>query len=201
MELAMRGGWPRPIRFACAGAARCTATPSRARRRATTLGIAAVLAWLAQPLSWAATAGVSVEFVAPERYADIGRLQAERQRTLEGLRAVFESLGAAHLPSGQSLRIEVLNVDLAGELLPSTRTPGTDIRTRRSSSPARIAFRWTLSEDGRVVAAGEERLSGTDTAYQSERDPQASLGFERGLLEQWFDDRFGRPRGATASRP
>lgn len=149
----------------------------------------------------AATPGVTVEFVDPDRFADIGRLRSDRERTLSELRAAFEALAAARLRPGQSLQVQVLNVDLAGFLQPMTRPPGTDVRVRRvGSDPAQIAFRWTLSQDGRSVASGDERLVDVDTATWTERDADSALALERRMLERWFDERIGRPAGAPAGR-
>lgn len=150
----------------------------------------------------AAPPTVSVAFVEPDRYADIGRTAADRDRALAALRSAFESLAAARLSTDQTLRIEVLNVDLAGFLVPSTRSPGLDIRVRRGSGdPALIGFRWTLGAGGSVVASGEERLVDIDTSFQTEHDPAQSLGLERRMIERWLDERIGRPADAAGSRP
>ena len=164
------------------------------------LGLVATLA--GAPQVRAASAALSVAFVEPDRFADIGRLRSDREQALDGLRAAFESLAAARLPTGQSLRIEVLNVDLAGFVVPSTRSPGIDVRMRRGGNdPALIEFRWVLSDGVRVVASGQERLVDVDTSFQTDRDPDSALGLERAMIARWFDERIGRPADAAQARP
>jgi hypothetical protein len=141
--------------------------------------------------------GLQLEFRDPDRYADIGRQPSDRERALVQVRAVFESLARPRLRAGQVLEIEVLNVDLAGHVQPSQRSPGSDIRVRRvDSDQALIAFRWTLRTDGRVVDAGEERIVDDDAPGWARHGSEVPLDIERRMLERWFDQRIGKPAGA-----
>src|SRR5687767_4143961 len=80
-------------------------------------------------LSTAHAAGtVEVVFVNPDEFSDAGRGSVEIGRTTQVLADHLKQLGA-QLPDGQKLRVEVLDVDLAGELKP-TRSRG-DLRVLR----------------------------------------------------------------------
>ncbi len=79
------------------------------------LGAAALLAALAAPLP--ACAQVTVRFVAPERYTDAENRFGSGpplRVTLAEMRRLFENLGGRVLAPGQSLDIDVLDIDLAG---------------------------------------------------------------------------------------
>lgn len=143
---------------------------------------------------WAATAraAVDVVFVLPEHYLDAGlfdRLRrADRDITLDRLRRHLEALGARDLTPTQTLTIEVLDIDLAGEL----RWWGAgEVRVLRSINWPRIKLRYTLMRDDEVVLSGEELVS--DRAYlmrpslRRSRDP---LRYEKAMLDDWFRRRF-----------
>ena len=69
-------------------------------------------------LSQTAGAAVEVSFVHPERYTDAafghGYGDKAREPVLRHVREHLELLGARHLKPNQTLRIDVLDIDLAG---------------------------------------------------------------------------------------
>ena len=71
------------------------------------------LVFYAPPTNAAGQAEVS--FVEPQRFTDAQRNPLERERVLQSL-ATHVGKPATGLPDGQSLRIEILDVDLAGKL-------------------------------------------------------------------------------------
>ncbi|MCK6429687.1 MAG: DUF3016 domain-containing protein, partial [Burkholderiaceae bacterium] len=80
---------------------------------------------------------VEVVFVNPERYADASPSrylvdERERDAALAELREHLRSLGAKHLKDGDRLRIEVLDVDLAG-ILELSRSGQRDVRVMREA--------------------------------------------------------------------
>ena len=110
----------------------------------------------------------------------------ERERELKEFSDYFARLDKK-LPAGQSLRIEVLDIDLAGRLYP--RRSGDDIRILNGGADwPRIHLRYTLEQDGKLLRSGDEQLS--DMAYQdrlgrtSDSDP---LRYEKRMLDDWFD--------------
>lgn len=142
-------------------------------------------------LAWAAPP-VSVVFVDPGAYIDVrqfgaGRLGAD-QAVLRRLRTHFERLGERRLAPGQSLVLEVLQIDLAGYR-----------RTGRTADAARIAteadwpslrLHYVLSEGGVVVLDATETVA--DTNYLRHGGPYAndSLRYEKRMLDDWFQARI-----------
>lgn len=145
--------------------------------------LAAAVALLANSAAWAE---VSVTYVKPDDYTDMPFSQIERERTLKEFSAYFAKLDKK-LPPGQSLRIEVLDIDLAGRLYP--RRSGDDLRILKGGADwPRIHLRYTLEQDGQVLRSGDEQLS--DMAYQDrlgrnfDNEP---LRYEKRMLDDWFD--------------
>lgn len=152
---------------------------------------AAVLVALARPAHAAGTA--DVRFVEPERFSDAGRVAFERDQALQSLAAHLRQL-AQRLPEGQRLRVDVLDVDLAGE---QVLRRGTDVRVLRGGADMpHMHLRWTLEQGGSTLKSGEDRLS--DLGYLSTRITSAAsdgdLPHEKRMLTQWFRGRFEDPR-------
>lgn len=149
---------------------------------------------------FAAQAGtVEVSYDASTPFADAGRTQGEREDNLAALTAYLQGLGVRLPGAGQQLRVQLLDVDLAGTVRPVGRT-GQELRILRGGADwPRIKLRYTLLEDGREVRSGEEWLA--DLGYQTRQpgyggetgDP---LRHEKRLLADWFEARFGATAGA-----
>ena len=140
------------------------------------------LACLAAP----ALAGtVDVRFIEPAHFTDIGRGSVERERNIEILERHFKRLGKK-LPDAQSLQVEVLDVDLAGEVWPTRRFD--ELRILRGSADwPRMTLRWSLVADGKTLRSGEDRLA--DMAYLMNPprvgDSQA-LAYDLRMVDDWF---------------
>ena len=149
----------------------------------------AALIVMCTPAAWAA-GQVEVSFKPVDQLADVGRGPRDGERAVQALGAHFKSL-AARLPDGQTLTVEVTDVNLAGDLQQTRR--GDEVRVLKGSADwPTLDLRWTLTGDGRTLASGQERLAdmsylqsplrgGHDTAY----------GHEIRLIDRWFDNRFG----------
>ena len=134
-----------------------------------------------------ASAGVSVTFVHPETYIDMPFATQDREQVLKDLTEYFEKLSAS-LPAGQDLKIEVLDLDLAGRLIPNFR--GTqDIRVMRGGADwPHMHLRYTLSTGGQVLRSGDEQLSDMNylerlTSARYSGDP---LRYEKQMIDDWF---------------
>ena len=140
-----------------------------------------------------AAGSVQVNFDKPDTYADVGRTVWDQERNVQLLREHL--LGyAARLPAGQSLKVEVLDVDLAGEVRP-LRAEQIRVMNGRVDWP-RIQLRWSLNAGDRVLKSGDERLS--DMSYlHSIRgiDRGQPLVYENRMLDRWFSERVA---GAAA---
>jgi hypothetical protein len=166
------------------------------------LSVLAALAALSFAAAAPAAPVVEVVFVNPDRYADASPgsflvNERERDAMLELLRRHLQSLGAKHLAEGDRLRVEILDLDLAGEF-ESWRLRGHDVRILRDATPPRIHLRYTLARAG-VESAGEERLAGLNYLRQASRCRSGGpLCHERLLLDWWFASRIV---GEVAQQP
>lgn len=120
------------------------------------------------------------------QYADFGDTPLERERNARDLTQVFVDLGADLAP-GQTLSVEVLEVNLAGEL---EWVRGADrLRVMREIGWPLIELRYTLRQGAAVSSQGTARVS--DMAYLAHSRPgevQGALGFERRMLQRWLKD-------------
>jgi hypothetical protein len=138
-----------------------------------------------------AGAAVTVTYVQPDRFSDIPFVTWEREDTLRELTEHFTRLGNS-LPPGQDLRIEVLDVDLAGRAIPNARL-GRDLRVLNGRADwPRMTLRFSLEQNGQVLKSGEAQLS--DMNYQNhsvryfDSEP---LRYEKQMIDDWFEKTIG----------
>ncbi len=155
-------------------------TSSLGRAVAFMLAAGAVLAAQAQ-----AAGRADVRFIEPERFADIGWSHSERQSTLGELKRHFERL-AAGLPEGQTLAVEVTDVDLAGEPEPA-RGWGVRVLRGRTDIP-RLSLRFTLRSASGPLKSGNADLSDLDYFFGLPRGD--GLAYEKRMLDRWFVQTF-----------
>ncbi|MYM40993.1 DUF3016 domain-containing protein [Duganella qianjiadongensis] len=137
--------------------------------------------------SGAAAAQVSVSYVKPEDYADVPRNAIERERVLKDFSNYFDSWNA-RLPAGQSLKIEVLDIDLAGRMWPR-RNGGEDIRVLNDGADwPRMRLHYTLEQNGQTLRSGDEQLSNMSYMQRINRYWETdTLRYEKQMLDEWFD--------------
>ena len=135
-----------------------------------------------------ASADVSVHFADPGQYNSSDFGSATPEATLSELAGHLQKLGARLLKPNQSLRIDILRVDLAGMIEPF----GTQqIRVMRDSTPPRIRLRYVLTQGGRVLQRDEETLSDINYLMNSARASSSGrLFYEKEMLTDWFRRRF-----------
>lgn len=116
---------------------------------------------------------------------DAGRDAREAERNVEILSKHLASL-AGRLPDGQALKVELTDVDLAGQMHPTRRWGEVRVATGRADWPS-LTLRWSLSAGGRTLAQGEDRVA--DMAYLQHplrgRADQP-LAYELRLIDRWF---------------
>lgn len=159
-------------------------------------GIAPALLLTAALAATPAAAAVDVSFSQPETFTDahLGRSYgtAPVERTIQGIERHLHRLGERWLRPGQSLRVEITDIDLAGRFEP-WRALSPDLRAMRDVTWPRINLRYALEENGTVVATDEEEVVDLDYLLQPEaqrsRDP---LRYEKAMLDDWFVARFGK---------
>jgi len=157
--------------------------------------LGAVLLAASLPLR-AATLPVEVSFVDPARYTDAGNDPADARANEEALARSLRDLGSRYLTSHQSLKIDVLDIDLAG----TVRHAAGQISPIRilggGADWPRIKLRYALREDGSVVSQGEEVVADLDYLHAGRVVGNAApLAYEKRMLENWFRKRFGASKG------
>jgi len=143
-----------------------------------------------------AAASLSVVFVNPEGFTDAiyshpYGSQQERAEVLRDIERHLRQLADRELPAGDSLRIEVLNIDLAGWFEP-WRNPGyADVRVLREVTWPRIKLRYPLTRGDQLLASAEEHVSDLNYLMTVNRySVNDRLRYEKAMLDDWFDRRF-----------
>lgn len=141
----------------------------------------------------AARAEVDVTFTAPEKYVDASLRReggpSAREVALRTIREQLVSLGGRYLAPSQTLKIEVLDIDLAGEI--EWWHGPYDIRYLRDYTWPKIKLRYTLEENGQTIRGAEETVS--DPSYQMSVIVTRSgevMPHEKAMLARWFRSRF-----------
>ena len=133
-----------------------------------------------------AAAAVTVAYDHPDKFTDLPFTPWDREQVLKDLAEHFQKLGKA-LPPGQDLKIEVLDVDLAGREQPSRRA-ANEIRILRGGADwPRIHLRYSLESGGKVIQRGDEQLS--DMMYMGRLNRYSdgdTLQYEKQMLDDWF---------------
>lgn len=132
---------------------------------------------------------VEVTFVNADRYSDASPHRylgpdRERDAVLAGLREHLQEIGRKWLVAGDTVKIEIVDVDLAGELRPRS-VGGREIRVLSGSAVPRIRLRYSVTRASGRQFAGEELLVGGWQWTPPCLAPQ-TLCHERLLLSEWF---------------
>jgi hypothetical protein len=128
---------------------------------------------------------VDVSFKPADQLSDVGR-GLDRERNVKALADHFKSL-AAQLPDGQRLSVEVVDVDMAGELRPMRR--GDELRVMKGGADwPKLELKWSLTAGGQPLKSGQERLA--DMAYLSHAlrgGDTSPVAYEARLIDRWFE--------------
>lgn len=133
----------------------------------------------------AASAGVTVNYVESDKFADLPFAPWERKEVLDDLAGFFAELGKS-LPPGQDLTVDITDIDLAGREYPSRGV--RDLRVLKGGADwPRMTLRYNLSANGQVLSSGEAQLA--DMNYMSRFNPTSDterLRYEKRMIEDWF---------------
>ena len=140
-------------------------------------------------LSCAAGAGtVEVSYVNPANYTDAGSSSIDERANVEELGRYLQKLGE-RLPAGYVLKVDLLDVDLAGSVR-ATR-PGSVRTVRGGADFPRVQLRYTLQAPGQAPRGGEEAISDINYTFGVASVRSEPLYYEKRMLERWFTQRFG----------
>jgi hypothetical protein len=132
-----------------------------------------------------------VSFTNPDGYTDMGRYPEDRSAPMKEIEAHLKQLGQRYLPSTQLLKIEVLDVDLAGHLRMSSRL-GREVRILRGNADwPSIKVNYVLEADGRVLLERQEDIADMGYLQHAPRHYSGqSLPYEKQMLDDWFRQHF-----------
>lgn len=140
-----------------------------------------------------AMAGTSeVTWTSPEKYRDIEPATESKKRFQDSVMKNLEEHIlelASKLPEGQALKVNVTDVDLAGDVNFSS---SRQVRVVKDIYFPRIKFDYKLeSASGEIISQGDVDLKDMNflrhgkLKYRSDR-----FGYEKKMLDDWFTDTF-----------
>ncbi len=145
---------------------------------------------VAQAMGPGALADVRVSFVDPEHFSDIRDNDGfKRTEVLREIEQHFISQLGKRLGE-RDLRIEVTDVDLAGEVRPVWRN-GQWLRVIRPIFSPAISLRYQVMEGGQLLRSGEAKLR--DMSFMDTYNSYSSgdpLRYERRMIDRWLDSEF-----------
>ena len=146
----------------------------------------AALAGLVLLSAGSAMAGATVTYAQPDRFTDVPFKTWERERVLKELSAHFDKL-AARLPPGQALKVEILDLDLAGTVRHDFRG-SEDLRVLNGGADwPHMHLRYTIEQDGKVIKSGDEHLADMNYLDKNSRYFGGdTLRYEKKMLDDWF---------------
>ena len=152
--------------------------------------LAAAAAAAATTLPAAAAGSVEVQYIEPENFSDSGRNAIDREQTLKLMTAYLQSLGA-QLPQGQTLRLEVTDLDLAGNVEPFGWHSSGEVRVMRGRADwPHMNLRYTLLAAGQVLKSGQAKLADIGYSYSLRGREQTrandTLAYEKPMVQRWF---------------
>lgn len=130
---------------------------------------------------------VDVQWLEPATYSDAGRSASDRQSAMQALGAHLQKL-ARLLPEGQTLTLEITDLDLAGKIEP---VGWHELRVVRGRADwPRMELRFALTQGARTLRSGQARLQ--DMGYPFGPRSEA-LGDEKRMIDRWFKAEFAAP--------
>lgn len=148
-------------------------------------------------LAAVAQADVQVNFVKPDTFIDIKDNSGFRDPdVLKGIEKHLVEQAQKYLP-GRDVRINVTDVDLAGQVEPIGRS-WTWVRVMRTVTLPSISLNYEVRDGDKVVKQGEATLR--DMNYQDGFNGyfgSEMLRYEKRMIDRWFKDEFS-PKVAAA---
>jgi len=148
---------------------------------------------LCTSMAQAAGPQVDVKFIHPEKFRDAslrgdGYARGADEQVLKQLRIYLESLGKRYLHEGQSLHLEIRDIDLAGRYEP-WQTQAPSVRFMRDITWPSIDLHYRLEQHGQVLKEADARV---DDKFYLQRPGRLgnndSLYSEKAMLNDWFRD-------------
>jgi hypothetical protein len=150
----------------------------------------ALAAALLGPATARASGRVECTLVKPEAFSDVRSATVTREHMLESIQQTVIEAAQPYVADGQTLKVEVLDVDLAGDLQYGRRLREVRVLRGRADWPV-IHLRWSLDAPGQAPQGGEAVIQ--DMNYLQRDLPTlygGALPYERRMLSEWFKARL-----------
>jgi len=138
-------------------------------------------------------ATVDVAFVNPEKFADASNQRWEMQGTLDAIAQHMKRTGDRYIAPNETLKIEVLDLDLAGWARFAGRAPNDSRVVRGGADFPTMKLRYTL-QSPQGARSGEAELS--DMTYQNHghttRGASEPYYYEKRMIDDWFRSTFAQ---------
>src|SRR4051812_12360749 len=137
-------------------------------------------------------AATVVTFTDPDRYTDVANERWETQTTLDALGAHIKRLGDKYIAPNDTLRVEVLDVDLAGWARWGGRAPDRVRVARGGADFPSMRVRYSLESGGRTRTAEETISDPTYLNHGSRIRSSEPFYYEKRMLDDWFRSTFSQ---------
>ncbi len=143
-----------------------------------------------------AEAAAEVNFIKSESFADMPFSHSGRDDVLKELLQHFEKL-AAKLPSGQTLKVDVNDIDLAGRIEPNQIGLSLDTRILRGSADwPSMKFSYSVASQGKVLKSGVANVSDMNYLRRFNRySANEPLRYEKKMLDDWYSNEVNMAAG------
>ena len=154
----------------------------------------ALLATVAFVVAVPCAAEIQVSFDKSRRYADAGMSGDEAISNVREIATYIAGIAKRDLPADANLRLEVLDVDLAGD----RRFVGRGVWVRRmdgTSDWPNIKVKFSLHVPGRPPMEAVDKISGESYLMHGESLSNDPMRYEKLMIDAWFKYRVveGRP--------
>ncbi len=156
---------------------------------ATLLGLS--LAWL--PVLGQMQGEIKVSYINPEKYIDIMDSDSTKSRSIDSFKSAmegfFQEAAQQHVKPGHQLKLDITNVDRAGDMRYDIAPDMRDMRILRDVVRVRIELSYTLlDENQNVIKQGSENLKEfyNLNSISQRKFNNEKLYYEKKLLSDWM---------------
>ena len=129
-------------------------------------------------------AAATVTFADTGKMTDVPHNFRDRENMEYQFREHLDQL-AAKLPAGQELKVDFLDIDLAGDEFPRVAVQNIRVLKGQADWP-RLHLRYSIEQDGRVVSSGERQLANPSYLMTVNRYGSDMYSHEKQMLDDWF---------------
>lgn len=152
------------------------------------------------PLAGALQAGVTVNFVNPDKFSDIRDNSGFADKgVLKDIEAYLVTQIEKRVP-GRDVVISVTDINLAGEVEPVIGS-GQSLRIMRATTSPSMEFSYEVRDGDKVVHQGKAQLRDMDYQHSVNSfvhgDP---LRYEKRMIDEWLRKEFA-PAVASLAKP